>query len=216
MVAALINAADITPERLTWTWQDRIPEAAITWFLGQPGQGKSLASITVVATVSTGRDWADGAKNPAGPKRVLMYCPEDSLSKVVVPRLIAAGANLKMITLLDNKSFRTYCPDGTKIRRCLSLDEDLPALLTLLGKHPDIALMVCDPITGIWGEKNVNHDKEIRPVLNNLIELCEKRNITFLGVAHTNKRGNDANAIDKIQGGVVHGWRSKGGIPVHS
>jgi hypothetical protein len=196
-----INAATIRAEELTWTWKNRIPDGAITWFVGKPGQGKSLASINVVATVTTGRDWADGARNTAGPKRVLMYCPEDSLSKVVVPRLLVAGADLSMIQLLDNRSFRRFTVEGTKEKRCLAMDEDIPALATLLSKHPDIALVVCDPITGIWGEKNVNHDKEIRPVLANLIDLCEKRNLTFLGVAHTNKRGNDADAIDKIQGG---------------
>jgi hypothetical protein len=196
-----INAASVKPEALTWTWKNRIPDASITWFVGKPGQGKSLAAVNVAATVTTGRDWADGAKNTMGPKRVLMYCPEDSLSRVVVPRLIAAGADLSRIELLDNHSFRTYCPDGSKIRRCLAMDEDIPALLTLLGKHPDIALIVCDPITGIWGDTNVNHNKEIWPVVAGLMELCEKRNLTFLGVAHTNKRGNDADAIDKIQGG---------------
>src|ERR1019366_9206568 len=127
---------------------------------------------------------------PQPAKRVLMYCPEDSISRVVVPRLIAAGTNLSKIDLLDNHSFRTYCPDGTKIKRCLAMDEDIPALLTLLGKHPDIALIECDPITGIWGDTNVNHNKEIWPVVAGLMELCEKRNLTFLGVAHTNKRGN--------------------------
>ena len=196
-----INAASVRAEPLTWTWKNRIPDASITWFVGKPGQGKSLASINVAATVSTGRDWDDGARNTMGPKRVLMYCPEDSISRVVVPRLVAAGADLSKIDLLDSRSFRTYCPDGTKIKRCLAMDEDMPALLTLLGKHPDIALMICDPITGIWGDTNVNHNKEIWPVVANLIELCEKRNLTFLGVAHTNKRGSDADAIDKIQGG---------------
>ena len=196
-----INAATIRAEALTWTWENRIPDGAITWFVGKPGQGKSLASINVVATVTTGRDWADGARNTVGPKRVLMYCPEDSLSKVVVPRLLAAGADLSMILLLDNRSFRRFTVEGAKEKRCLAMDEDIPALATLLSKHPDIALVVCDPITGIWGERNVNHDKEIRPVLANLIDLCEKRNLTFLGVAHTNKRGSEADAIDKIQGG---------------
>jgi putative DNA primase/helicase len=196
-----INAASVRPEELTWTWKNRIPDASITWFVGKPGQGKSLAAVNVAATVTTGRDWDDGAQNTMGPKRVLMYCPEDSISRVVVPRLIAAGADLRKIELLDNHSFRTYCPDGTKIKRCLAMDEDIPALLTLLGKHPEIALIVCDPITGIWGDTNVNHNKEIWPVVADLMELCEKRNLTFLGVAHTNKRGNDADAIDKIQGG---------------
>ena len=195
------NAASIRPEELTWLWENRIPDGAITWFVGKPGQGKSMASISVVATVTTGRNWCDGATNTAGPRRVLMYCAEDSLSRIVVPRLLAAGADLDMIQLLDNKSFRTFSKNGTKVKRCIAMDEDMQALTTLLGKNPDIAMIVCDPITGIWGEKNVNHDKEIRPVLNNLMELCEKHNLTFLGVAHTNKRGNDADAIDKIQGG---------------
>jgi Mrp family chromosome partitioning ATPase len=69
-----INAASVRPEELTWTWKNRIPDASITWFVGKPGQGKSLAAVNVAATVSTGRDWADGAKNTMGPNSPWWNC----------------------------------------------------------------------------------------------------------------------------------------------
>jgi hypothetical protein len=127
-----------------------------------------------------------------------MYCPEDSLSRVVVPRLIAAGADLDRITILDNKSFKRITGEK-KTSRSIAMDKDIPLLSHLIKKFPDIALIVCDPITGIWGSKKTNIDDEMRQITNQLIELCELRNITFLGVAHTNKR-TEASAIHQIQG----------------
>ncbi len=194
-----IYASTIVPEPMNWVWANRIPLGIICWLLGKPGQAKSLASIEIVACVTTGRDWPDGEENTLGPKRVLMYCPEDSMSKVVIPRLIAAGADLDKITILDNKSFRKITGDK-KTSRSIAMDKDIPLLSHLIKKKfPDIALIVCDPITGIWGSKKTNIDDEMREITNQLIELCELRNVTFLGVAHTNKR-TEASAIHQIQG----------------
>jgi hypothetical protein len=65
--------------------------------------------------------------------------------------------------------------------------------------NPDITLLIIDPTTGVYGARNTNHDKDMRPIMNELRDLCEKRGLTIVGITHTNKRG-EAAAIDQIQG----------------
>jgi RecA-family ATPase len=195
-----INAATVKPAPQHWLWQDRIPAGAITWGVGKPGNAKSLWATDLAARVSSGMDFPDGAKNENGPKKVLMYCGEDDIKRTVIPRLMAAGANLANIELLDNQSFEVYDREYTRIdRREIDLSQDCPMLNHIVAKYPDVSLLIIDPTTGVYGSKNTNHDKDMRPVMNQLRDVCEKRNLTLVGVTHTNKRG-DAAAIDQIQG----------------
>ena len=80
----------------------------ISLFGGQPGCGKTIVLLDIVATVTTGRDWPDGAKNTSGPKDVILLASEDGEADTIKPRLIAAGADMKRIivirrVLLENK-----------------------------------------------------------------------------------------------------------------
>ena len=194
-----INAASVKPEAQRWLWQDRIPAGAICWGVGKPGNGKSLWATDLAARVSSGKDFPD-AKNENGPKKVLMYCGEDDLKRTVVPRLMAAGANLANIELLDNQSFEVFDKEYNRIdRREINLAQDCEAISSLIKKHPNVALLIIDPTTGVWGGANTNHDKDMRPIMNDLRDLCEAKGLTLVGISHTNKRG-DASAIDQMQG----------------
>jgi len=195
-----IEATSIKAEPMTWMWAERIPEAAITWIVGQPGNAKSLLTIEIVACTTTGRDWPDGAKNTMGAVKVLMFCGEDDLAKTVIPRLKAAGADLKNVRFLDSRSFRGTVGDMKVPGRSIDLDQDMETLLGMLKASPDIRLLVCDPITGIFGEKQINKDPEINPLLEDLVDLCRTANLTFVGVCHTPKRQTNS-SIEKIAGG---------------
>jgi putative DNA primase/helicase len=177
-----------------------VPAGAITWGVGKPGNAKSLWATDLAARVSSGADFPDGAKNTYGPRKVLMYCGEDNLESTVVPRLIAAGANLDNITLLDNQSFDVFDKEYNRLdRRSIDLSQDCDTLNHLVHDHPEIALLILDPTTGVYGGRNTNHDKDMRPIMNDLRDMCEKRGLTIVGITHTNKRG-EAAAIDQIQG----------------
>jgi putative DNA primase/helicase len=129
-----------------------------------------------------------------------MYCGEDDIKRTVIPRLMAAGANLANIELLDNRSFEVFDKEFNRVdRREIDLSQDCKMLNQLIKTHEDITLLIIDPTTGVYGSKNTNHDKDMRPIMNELRDLCEARGLTILGVTHTNKRG-DAAAIDQIQG----------------
>ncbi len=195
-----VNAGSVKPMPQNWLWKDRIPAGAITWAVGKPGNAKSLFSSDLAARVSNGQDFPDGANNENGPAKVMMYCGEDDINRTVVPRLMAAGANLSNIELLDNRSFEVFDKEYNRIdRRSIDLSQDCAVLTEMLKAHPDIKLLVIDPTTGVYGSKNTNHDKDMRPIMNELRDLCEARGLTIVGITHTNKRG-EAAAIDQIQG----------------
>ena len=195
-----IKAASVKPKPMNWLWLNRVPAGAITWGVGKPGNAKSLWATDLAARVSSGADFPDGAKNTMGAKKVLMYCGEDDLQRTVVPRLMASNANLENITLLDNSSFDLYDREWDRVdRRSIDLSVDCETLSHLIHDNPDIALLILDPTTGVYGSRNTNHDKDMRPIMNELKDLCEKRGLTIIGITHTNKRG-EAAAIDQIQG----------------
>jgi putative DNA primase/helicase len=195
------DASTVKPQAQEWLWWHKIPANAITWFFGKPNGTKSLSTCELAAIVSTGRDWPDGTKNELGPRRVIMYNAEDDIKRTVIPRLMVAKANLKNIRLLDHTSFRTYDPTGKDgEKHSLDLTRDMPILSSMLVEDEDIVLCIADPITGIWGGKNVNHDQEVVKVLEKLKELCEKRKLTFIGVSHVNKR-SDVDALQSVLGG---------------
>jgi len=195
-----LNAATVKPEPQRWLWTNKVPAGAITWGVGKPGNAKSLWATDMAARVSSGQDFPDGAKNENGAKKVLMYAGEDDIKRTVVPRLMAAGANLANIELLDNQSFEVYDREYNRIdRREINLSADCKIISQLVEDHPEISLLIIDPTTGVYGGKNTNHDKDMRPVMNDLKDLCEARGLTIVGITHTNKRG-DAAAIDQIQG----------------
>jgi hypothetical protein len=198
------DAASIEMEEMTWVWQDRIPTGAITWCLGQPNNGKSLLTIELAACITTGRDFPDGARNTLGPSKVLMYCGEDSLSKVTIPRLKAAGADLSpgMIGFMDRKSFRQTAGDNDTEKRPLDLSQDCDTLLEMIKAHPGIKAVIVDPITGVFGNKNINKNEEANPVFEQIIDLCEASGVAFVGILHVPKRTTN-NAIEKIAGGTA-------------
>ena len=66
---------------------------------GLPGMGKSQVHCQFVASVTTGRAWPDGT-NGIPARNVIMLTAEDSLDQIIIPRLIAAKADLDRVHIL--------------------------------------------------------------------------------------------------------------------
>lgn len=195
------KGAYISAKPIEWLWQERIPSGAITWVVGQPGNAKSLLTVDIAARASRGADWADGQRNENGSVKVLMCCMEDDLEKTVLPRLLAAGADMKNIDFLDDKSFREKIGSSTTaVKRSINLDHDMDTLLGIIRRNPEYKMMICDPITGIFGAKSINKDQEVHPILQSLATLCQDTGLTFVGVVHTPKRQTNS-ATEKVAGG---------------
>jgi len=187
--------------KLRWLWPDKIPADKITLFVGKPGGGKSMASTDVMARVTTGQDWPDGTQNTCGPRGILLLAAEDDVSSVIMPRLIAAGANMEKVEVVKSVIRMRQGEDGEvkQARGMFTLSEDLGKLRKALIDHPDVALVVVDPLTAYWGDIDQNKDKEVRPLLGMLDQVCEQTKTTFLAVCHLNKR-SDAGALERVLG----------------
>ena len=145
----LVRASDIIPRPMDWLWQGHLLRGSQELLTGIPGGGKSQIHCALVAYVTTGGVWPDGANGiPAG--NAIMLTAEDCLDQTIVPRLIAAGANRERVFILkkirkDNKE------------RMFLLSEDLEELERMIDKIGDVRLITIDPITAYMGGKVDSH-----------------------------------------------------------
>jgi putative DNA primase/helicase len=180
----LVHGAGLEPEALKWLWQGRIPCGSLTLLAGLSGVGKSQLACDVTARITTGRSFPPEPErsdwSPAG--SVLMVGSEDRLRHTLVPRLMAAGADmnrvefLRIVTTADGK------------RRGLDLTQDIERIRATLMAHPDIVLMVFDPISQFLGIKIDSHNNTmVRAALGPLTDLLDECEVAALGITHTAK-----------------------------
>jgi hypothetical protein len=94
-------AADVKPQPVTWLWPDWLPAGKLTVLAGAAGTGKTTLALNLAAVVSRGGAWPDGSACEH-PGQVLVWSSEDDVSDTLVPRLMAAGADLSKIHFVRN------------------------------------------------------------------------------------------------------------------
>lgn len=205
-----VLASSIATVELQWLWEQRIPAGKATLFTGKSDNGKSMCLIDVIARVTTGSDFPDGAKNTLGPRKVLLAASEDDPADTLVPRLMAAGAKLDNVVLVAVSTQREGAP---KSKRMLKLKEDAKLLEAALKQHPDIALVALDPLSSFFGGESLNKDETVRPIMDALTNTLRKTGATMIGIVHTNKR-SDVDALEKVlgAGSLVQSSRSVWGF----
>ena len=191
--------SSIVPKPLTWLWPGRIPKGKLTVFAGNPGVGKGLATCSLVAIATTGNQYPDEVIAEHEPIDVLMMFCEDDAEDTVVPRLMAAGANLERISRIKAN---VIAADLTKSERELAFDTDLKILKKFLAEQPSVKLVIVDPVSSYLGRTKPNDEQEVRRVLVPLADLANETGVTFVLVAHFNKR-SDVSALHKILGAVA-------------
>jgi putative DNA primase/helicase len=135
----LVRTSEIEPERIGWLWPGIIARGKITGLVGYPGLGKSQVAIDVASTVSTGRLWPDGAAN-GNAGEVIILAAEDDAADTLVPRLIAAGANLTDVHVVK----AVKGDDG--VERPFNLAVDLDRLENEYDLRR-VRLLVVDPVS---------------------------------------------------------------------
>ncbi len=192
-----MGADQIEPEIYRWLWQDRIPLNTFTLFCGLPDQGKSTVAIDITARVSSGTRFPD-KDHDVEPGTVLMLIAEDDLPNTVVPRLMAAKANMANVKFITG-TIRELPDTATKEERRLRLDEDMRTVEAKLAQTPSVRLLVIDPISSYLGDLNQNKSGEMRPLLENIKDMAKRAGITVIGIAHFNKNA-DQESIHRVAG----------------
>jgi hypothetical protein len=168
--------------------------------VGDPGLGKSLVTADIAARVSKGNNWPLDAAN-TGPGDVLMCSAEDDPGDTIVPRLIAAGADLNRVDFFDG--VREETEDGGTTIRALSLDRHLEQLNEVAArKKGTLKLVVIDPVTAFLGAADSHKNGDIRAIIAGVARVAAEHRFAVLVVSHLNK-GTGASAIYRITGSLA-------------
>jgi hypothetical protein len=196
---AMRRAVEIAPERISFLWPGRLARGKHTAIAGEPGDGKSQLSIFVAATISTGGEWPCGeGRAPVG--NVIILSAEDGAADTVVPRLMAAGADLSRVYIVSAVLHR----DG-KGRRTFNLQADLVLLEQKIAEIGDVALVIIDPISSYMGKADSHKNAEVRGVLEPASEMAERLKVAILSITHFSKSGaaNNTKALHRFIGSIA-------------
>lgn len=171
-------AASIEPKPVHWIWQDRIAEGTLALLAGREGIGKSTLAYTLVSEITRGK--LEG-QYKGKPKTVVIVATEDSWEFTIVPRLMAAGADLNKVGRIDPTDEDAYG---------ISLPRDVKELSTLV-KENDVALILLDPLMSrVDGKLDTHKDSEVRQALEPLVKMGTESGAAVLGLIHVNKSGS--------------------------
>ena len=94
-----VRASAVKPESVSWLWADRIPLGKLSIIEGDPGLAKSTITLDLIARVTRGGPMPDGSPG-IGPACAIVASAEDGAADTIVPRLMAAGAELELVEII--------------------------------------------------------------------------------------------------------------------
>jgi putative DNA primase/helicase len=165
--------------------------------------GKSQITTAVAATISTGDRWPNGKKSRI--RDVVLLSAEDSIERTVIPRLIAAGADMDRCHICRG--------DAATTERAVQLIEQLLDGLPNDGRG---ATVIVDPITCFVPNKNINDAGQIRTALKPFSQMGFRRKVTVI-VIHHFRKGTEGSALEMVSGtgGFVQAARVVHGVYPH-
>lgn len=176
----------VTPENVRWLWRGRIPIGEVTIVAGKGGIGKSLFLATLTAWITTGKCKGEYMGTP---QNVVFQANEDSYEKTVVPRLLAAGADLRRVYRIDVEL------EGDP--HSLMLPRDLAQIAGLVESEKPVAIII-DPLSSNMTDKDRN-SPEVRNSYEKLRAFAERMNIAIIGNGHTRK-GQSSDLLEALIG----------------
>lgn len=187
----LTSAASIKPRPVFWLWDGRLALGTLGLLAGRQGLGKSTLAYWLAARVTRGELDGEFRRNP---KSVLICATEDSWEHTIVPRLIAAGADLERI-------YRVEVVTSDNIHVGLALPRDNHAV-ERAATEKDAALMLLDPLISRLGDLDTHRDSEVRQALEPLVAVATRTNMAVLGLIHHNKSGS-ADPLQSVMGSTA-------------
>lgn len=191
--------ADVQAEPVRWLWPGRIARGKVTVLAGHPGLGKSQLCASLAAVITTGGLWpVDRARAEVG--TVAILSAEDDAADTLKPRLLAAGADVSRVHVLD--AVRCLGRDGSTAGRTFDLATDVAALAGMLERLGDVAMLVIDPVTAYLGGVDSHRNAEVRGLLAPLSDMAARLGVAVVCVTHLNK-GGGADALARVTGSLA-------------
>jgi hypothetical protein len=189
----LVRLSDVEPEKIEWLWQGRIPRSKVTLLVGDPGAGKSFASLAIAAAITQGHALPDDATKRV-PSNVLLWNGEDGIEDTIRVRAGALGVALDRLQVIRG----TIDDEGRRAPFSLL---DVAQLREVIECTRDECIVIVDPVAALLGGIDAFRDNEIRATLQPLVELARDVRVAVLCVLHLNK--NEAGrALYRVGGSI--------------
>ncbi len=185
-----VAAGTVAPRQVEWLVPNMLPLGALTILAGEPGVGKTYVALSLAAAVSQGRPWPTTTQGDVASGGVLYVSDEDAADTTLVPRLIANGAKLDCVHLLETA------------RVGFAIPGDLWRLRAAIRAVPKCRVIVLDPVTSYLNGTDANSNAAVRAALVPLQDLAKAAGVTVLGISHFSKKV-DLGALNRTLGSIA-------------
>jgi putative DNA primase/helicase len=192
-VVELVNAANIKPEPIDWLWPGWLARGKMHILAGRPGCGKTTLALALAATATVAGRWPDGTRCPQAGD-VVVWSGEDDPADTLVPRLLAAGADLRRVHFVGDVK-------GANGARQFDPSCDVRLLLTALERIKP-ALLAVDPIVSAVAADS-HKNGEVRRALQPLVDLAARVGCALLGVTHLSKGTAGRDPSERVTGSIA-------------
>lgn len=194
-------ASDIHPEEIKWLWPNRIARGKLSFLAGPADQGKSQMICDITARVTNGQAWPNNEGKIAEADRgsVIVLSSEDDPADTMVPRLMAAGADLTRVIFVK----MMVTPIEGKAGRMFNIAQDLAQLTEIIRARDDVKLITIDPINAYMGTGRRNgtdtfKTSEVRAVLSPLGDLSARHDVATLFLSHLTKGNSNGSPLGRM------------------
>jgi hypothetical protein len=199
----IYDAKSIPPEPVDSLWKDRTYVGKINMLAGEGGDGKSqIATHEAAVITNPALSFADGSR-PHGAGRAIILSAEDGAEDTIVPRLMAARADLSRVTILTAK-ITYYDAQGRPLISFASF-QDLDYWREIFRRLKDASLLVADPLPAYMGRGvNDHRNNDVRAVLEPFAGLLKERRVAMRAITHLGKSVDLRSPVHRILGSVAY------------
>jgi hypothetical protein len=179
---------------IDWLWPGRFARGKFGLIAGLPDMGKGQIAAFITAALDLP---CNEGSTPQG--SVIWLNAEDGAADTVLPRLVAAGADIK----------RVHIVDGVRINgedKTFNLVSDLHLLRKAIKRIGNVVLVIIDPVSAYLGVGKVDSRSatDVRGILTPLKNVAEDLHVAVIGIAHFNKKDDVKSALLRVSDSIAY------------
>lgn len=195
--AELTSAASITPVPIRWLWPGWIARGKMTVLAGAGGSGKTTLAMGLIGTLTSGGRWPDG-EICHEPANALIWSSEDDPADTLIPRLMAAGANLERVHIIQGRI------NALGEREPFDPATDFDLLRDAVESIGGAALLLLDPVVNVV-KGDMHRANDVRRALQAVVDFAEAHWCAVLGISHFSKGSGGNSPADRVIGSQAFG-----------